>query len=260
MAPPPPAHTYPRPTRPRVTLFFLGFPAHPPRFGTSRECPDSPSRVVVATLPDPLSHTTRILTVHDLVVMAKREHLRDDDGVDPARVAVYNGAGGDFAAIARDVSMGVLRDGDALIVAYYPGPLERKDVKARGGGITVVGTDMWGARGGDKAEWWLKGNGGNPNSSPPGSSRGPQEGGMSTVASLKGRASALKGIIDSIFGKDERWPALKDTVSQKGGHGSRGRLGARTRTFKDIIGQGEAMQSLKSSVDNLVGSGQRRRR
>ncbi|KAI8835500.1 hypothetical protein BC829DRAFT_61536 [Chytridium lagenaria] len=100
---------------PRVTLNFLGFPPGPTSPNPSQE---APSRRVIAELPDPMSKSSRILTISDLVVVAKRDQLAEDTGVDPSKCVIYDSA---FAAISKNSSVNILRDGEALIVAYYGG-------------------------------------------------------------------------------------------------------------------------------------------
>ncbi|KAJ3193953.1 hypothetical protein HK101_003752 [Irineochytrium annulatum] len=102
---------------PRVTLNFVGFPGAPNSHGH-----EAPSRKVMAELPDPMSKSSRILTVHDLVILAKRDYLHDDAGIDPSRATVYTS---EFAAIPRHSSVGLLRDGESLVVAFFGGPLDK---------------------------------------------------------------------------------------------------------------------------------------
>lgn len=86
----------------RVTLNFVGFPSH--------KSSESPSRRVIAEIP-----TNAKYTLIDLVLFAKRDQLADDEGVDSDRCCFYTA---DFAAIPTYASIGVLRDGESIVVAY----------------------------------------------------------------------------------------------------------------------------------------------
>ncbi|KAJ3067369.1 hypothetical protein HDU98_009392 [Podochytrium sp. JEL0797] len=93
----------PAPRISRVTLNFVGFPS----VKTSSE---SPSRRVIAEIP-----TNAKYSLIDLVLFAKRDQLADDEGVDSDKCCFYTA---DFAAIPSYASIGVLRDGESLVVAY----------------------------------------------------------------------------------------------------------------------------------------------
>ncbi|KAJ3333514.1 E2-like enzyme [Blyttiomyces sp. JEL0837] len=97
---------------PRVSLNFVGFPPS----STTHSSAEAPSRRVITELPDITKN--RGVTIFDLLLAAKRDHLGDDDGIDPAKCTFYTS---DFAAIPRTTSVGVLRDGEPVIVAYFGG-------------------------------------------------------------------------------------------------------------------------------------------
>ncbi|KAI8608866.1 hypothetical protein BC830DRAFT_908414, partial [Chytriomyces sp. MP71] len=88
----------------RVTLNFVGFPAK------GQECP---SRRVVAEVPQNTKYT-----LVDLVLFAKRDQLEGDEGIQADQCVFY---ASDFAALAAYSSVGVLRDGESLVVACNPG-------------------------------------------------------------------------------------------------------------------------------------------
>ncbi|KAJ1549269.1 Arabinose-proton symporter (Arabinose transporter), partial [Cladochytrium tenue] len=99
---------------PRVSLNFVGFP--PSSNSHNSQKAEAPSRRVIAELPD--VSKARGYTISDLLQQVKRDHLCDDDGIDPYKCTFYTS---DFAAIAGNTSVGVLRDGEPVIVAYYGG-------------------------------------------------------------------------------------------------------------------------------------------
>ncbi|KAJ3416396.1 hypothetical protein HDV05_001964 [Chytridiales sp. JEL 0842] len=96
---------------PRVTLNFVGFPAST----SSRSSAEAPSRRVISEIPELSRSSRNTITIQDLVLLAKRDQLYEDDGVDPARCVFYTS---DFAAIPKNSPVGVLRDGESVIVAY----------------------------------------------------------------------------------------------------------------------------------------------
>ncbi|RKP02173.1 hypothetical protein CXG81DRAFT_25190 [Caulochytrium protostelioides] len=57
-------------------------------------------------------------TLQDLLVRVKRLQLDADEGIDIRHAAIYTA--GAYAAMSPNSSVGLLRDGDALIVAYRP--------------------------------------------------------------------------------------------------------------------------------------------
>ncbi|KAJ3382522.1 hypothetical protein HDU84_004238 [Entophlyctis sp. JEL0112] len=91
----------------RVTLNFVGFPAPNSKSSSGSE---SPSRRVIAEIPANTKYT-----LLDLVLFAKRDQLAEDEAVDAERCVFYTS---DFAAIPSYSSVGVLRDGEALVVAF----------------------------------------------------------------------------------------------------------------------------------------------
>ncbi|KAJ3412314.1 hypothetical protein HDV05_000972 [Chytridiales sp. JEL 0842] len=100
----------------RVTLHFVGFPISN---AVRRPDSDAPHRKVITDLPESTGKSSRSLpTIQDLLYDAKKEHLADDDAVDPEQCIVYTS---DFAALPLNASVGVLRDGESIIVAKYTG-------------------------------------------------------------------------------------------------------------------------------------------
>ena len=97
---------------PRVSLNFVGFPPS----SSSHSKSEAPSRRVLVDLPE--SSKSRNVTMYDLVAQVKRDHLSDDDGIDPKLCTFYTS---DYAAISSQTSCGVLRDGEPVIVACFGG-------------------------------------------------------------------------------------------------------------------------------------------
>ncbi|RKO88206.1 hypothetical protein BDK51DRAFT_32211 [Blyttiomyces helicus] len=101
---------------PRVTLNFVGFPVAGVGSGTSADAP-APARRVVAELPGP-DPAGRSPTLADFLDLCKRGPLADDAGIDVAACVVYTA---DWAVLGRKSSVGLLRDGEALIIAFNGG-------------------------------------------------------------------------------------------------------------------------------------------
>lgn len=101
---------------PRITINFLGFPN---AYTTnSTPLPAAPSRRIILDLPDSQS---RVNTIHDLLNHVKQDPtLVSDVFVDMSKAVVYNS---DYVPLARSAPVGILRDGDIVIVCWNGGAM-----------------------------------------------------------------------------------------------------------------------------------------
>lgn len=102
---------------PRVTFNFLGFPSGPSNHG---QLAPAPSRRVVLDLPDNQKvKGPAVNTINDLLNYVKQDPtLVNDSFVETSGAVVYNS---DYVPLARNAPVGILRDGDTLVVAWHAG-------------------------------------------------------------------------------------------------------------------------------------------
>ncbi|KAJ1567746.1 hypothetical protein HK096_008841 [Nowakowskiella sp. JEL0078] len=102
---------------PRAVLTFVGFPSPGTTLDpTSSDLPPAPVRRVLAELPG----KPNSMTVLDYLQTVKKDHLSNDAYLDISKVAIYSS---DFAVLPRNSPVGILRDGDMIIIAFHGGSM-----------------------------------------------------------------------------------------------------------------------------------------
>ncbi|KAJ1567415.1 hypothetical protein HK096_009932 [Nowakowskiella sp. JEL0078] len=102
---------------PRVTLNFVGFPSPGMNIDPkSPSLPPAPVRRIIAELPG----KSNSATITDYLQTVKKDHLSNDIYLDISKVAIYTS---DFAILPKNSPVGILRDGDMVIIAFHGGSL-----------------------------------------------------------------------------------------------------------------------------------------
>ncbi|KAJ3091114.1 Ca(2+)-dependent cysteine protease [Quaeritorhiza haematococci] len=109
---------------PRVTVIFLGFPPSAPQQQKSEV---GPARKIICEItPNTASASSANRTITDILREARDRYFVDDAGINNkdvalSRAGVYTGPP-DFALLPRHCPVGVLRDGDVIVVVNGGGP------------------------------------------------------------------------------------------------------------------------------------------